>query len=82
MDNEITDFSNRENRLKGTKHFERRKLKSKIYIFIAIIVLFYALSLIYATAIANASTTRQMMITNAQIINGIPQRHYQITYSN
>jgi hypothetical protein len=73
MENEIQDLGTTENRLKDTKHFERRKLRSKIYTFIALIVLFYTLALIYSAWIKSQAITRQEAIRRVEIANDIPQ---------
>ena len=71
---ELYDFIQRPAKHKAGKYWH---IVSWVILFL--VVAFLA-SLIYATAIASAATTRQQVITNAQILNGIPQRHYQITF--
>ena len=80
--NEITDFITAESRLKGTKHFERRRMVKWFWAIVIFLALAFIFSFLYANKISAEKTTAQERITRYQIANHIPQRHYQITFTN
>ncbi len=84
MENEI--YGSRENRLKGTKHFERRQKKSLFFKIVIFLIVAFAFSLIYTQLLMAQSITRQQRINQynreTQISNGIDQREWTIVYKN
>ena len=77
MENEI--FGTAEKRLKGTKYWERRQLFNKVMWAILILVAVFFVCRIYSAYIESQAITKQERITQAQIINHIPQ--WKITFT-
>jgi heme/copper-type cytochrome/quinol oxidase subunit 2 len=82
INNEFQDNKSAADRLKGTKHFEKRRMIKWFWILLAVIIFALIFSFSYAHDIATSSQTRQQRldqyIKQVQVANGIPS--YQITF--